>query len=730
MHPTTRRRHAALSSTTVTLVALLHLGACASGPSGAGDGPAGTDDTTSMTTPPDAEKRPKVLRIHDHERVDDYYWMNQRDAPEVLAYLEAENRYAAGVLERTEETQEVLYQEFVARLDGDDDSVPVVQGPYAYFTRTREGMDYPIHCRIPSAAFAAEGMDALGTDVVEVLFDVNKLSRGHGFYAIGTRQPSPDHRRIAYAVDTVGRRKYDIEIKNLDVGDIARGISNTTGNVVWDGAGTSILYVKREPKTLRAYQVWRHVLDTPVSTDQLVYEESDPEFSCYVTKSRSEAYLMIVSRQTMASEVRICDAMDPAGEWTVVAPRERGHEYGVVHAGDRFLIRTNRGGMNFCLMSAPEDEPTRWEPLLPHRDDRFLQGVEAFAGHYVTTERGEGLVHLVVHSMDGGEPVEIAFDDPVYDVGTSGNGEFDARGVRYVYSSLTTPPSTFQYDFESGTSELIKRRDIGDDFDPANYVARRMFAEAEDGAMVPVSLVMRRDREPGAGPCLLYGYGSYGSSMDAGFNASVVSLLDRGFAYAIAHVRGGQELGRAWYEAGKLSHKKNTFTDFIACAEHLIAEGVTAEDRLFALGGSAGGLLIGAVANMRPDLWHGLVAAVPFVDVVTTMLDDTIPLTTSEYDEWGNPNERDAYFWMLEYSPYDQVEDREYPHMLVTTGYHDSQVQYFEPAKWVAKLRDHWQGDSLLVFDCEMEAGHGGVSGRFSRYRKTAEMYAFMLSVL
>jgi len=705
-------------------LALLATAACQSpGPDGSPDGSPDDMPDSRSASPPDCDVRPLELEAHGDVRVDNYYWLNNPEDPDVLAYLRAENAYTEAQMAHTEGLQEELFQEFRTRLQETDETVPVVRGPYAYFTRTFEGKPYPVHCRQATSNPNAPA---------EVLFDVNALSKGHGYYRIGTREPSPDHTSIAYAVDKRGRRIYDIEIKNLKRGDIERGIQGTSGNLAWAEDGQTIFYVKRDPITLRACQVWKHRLGTSQPLDELVYEETDEEYSCYVTKSRSKKFLFIVSDQTLTSEVRVLDAMKPNDPWKVVLPRERGHEYSVDHGGDRFFIRTNRGAENFRLVTAPTTAPSEWSEKIPHRFDTLLEDVDVFEGHFVTRERRGGLVHLVVRPMEGAdsfEPFEIEFDDPSYEARLSDNPSFSTQKVRYAYSSLTTPDSVLELDVASRQTERLKQTAVGGGFDRANYVSERIFAEAKDGTSVPISLVRRRDAEK-PGPLLLYGYGSYGSSQDASFSGNVVSLLDRGFTYAIAHVRGGQELGRMWYENGKLKKKMNTFTDFIACGEHLVQAGYTTSGEMFAMGGSAGGLLMGAVINLRPELFHGVMAAVPFVDVVTTMLDDSIPLTTFEYDEWGNPNREEDYRYMLSYSPYDQVAAKEYPHLLVTTGLHDSQVQYFEPAKWVAKLRAMKTGDQSLFFDCEMEAGHGGVSGRYDRLRKTAQSFAFFISLL
>ncbi|QDV06360.1 Protease 2 [Planctomycetes bacterium Poly30] len=740
-------------STPRLALALLLLGcagtwACASGsrsPGTPSDGPSVASDSFAREAArgranpepvglaPVARKQPKELSAHGDTRIDDYYWMRERANPEVLAYLAEENAYAEGNLSRFADVQEDLFREFVGRIQETDVTVPVTSGPFEYYARTFAGKPYPVYCRRPASA-AVDSIEAPApgeiSDAETVLFDVNAMARGSEFFRLGAQVPSEDHAHIAYALDRVGRRIFDVEIKNIERGDIARGITGTSGSMEWSAEGAYLFYVKRDPVTLRAFQVWRHRMNTPAALDELVYEEADETFSCEVTKSRSNEYLMIVSQQTLSTEVRMLRADDPLGAWQVLIPRERGHEYSVEPVRERLYIRTNRDAENFKLVIAPLGAPDQWTTVLRHRSETLFMGFEVFSDHLVATERRGGLVHLVVHptTMDSGfRSFEIPFEDPAYTVRLTGNEAFDTRRIRYEYSSLRTPPRTIEFDLDQEAPVVLKEAQIGGGFDADEYEAQRIFAEAEDGAQIPLSIVYRKDRGESPGPLLLYGYGSYGNSLDATFRPNVISLLDRGFAYAIAHVRGGQELGRAWYEFGKLEHKRNTFTDFIACAEHLVAEGLTDPGQLYAQGGSAGGLLIGAVANMRPDLFHGLIADVPFVDVVTTMLDETIPLTTFEYDEWGNPNEKLAYRTMLEYSPYDQVSRQPYPNMLVTTGFHDSQVQYWEPAKWVAKLRATMTGDSLLLFDCEMEAGHGGVSGRYDRLRKAARSYGFLV---
>jgi oligopeptidase B len=666
---------------------------------------------------PLAEVVPTHLETHGHVRTDDYYWMRQRDDPRVIAYLEAENAYVRAMLAPTEGLQAELYAEMVGRVKQDDSTVPVQRGDYGYYTRFEDGRPYPLHCR------ERDGHE-------QVLLDLNALSAGHGYYAIASRAPSPDHGRLAYAVDTVGRRIYTIEVKDLATGAVSDRLPGASSNVVWAEDGRHIFYAKRDLETLRTYQIWRHELGTDPARDALVFEEADEEFSCSVSKTRSRRFLEIRSRQTLTSEVRLLEADRPLGEWRVVLPRERGHEYSVEHHGDDLILRTNKNAPNFRVVRAPLTDPTRWTELVSHRPDVLIEDVDAFARQLVITQRRAGLRQLVVLDPAGTGAHEVEFDDPAYSLRLDQNPEFDTTELRFAYSSLRSPPQVIDYDLET-RARTVRKTDEVRGFDKTEYASERRWATASDGTRVPISLVYKHPfTRDGSRPLLLYGYGSYGASMDAGFNPNIVSLLDRGYTYAIAHVRGGQELGRQWYEDGKLLAKRNTFTDFIACGEHLVAEGYTAPERMCAMGGSAGGLLMGAVVNMRPDLFRAVVAAVPFVDVVTTMLDASVPLTTFEWDEWGNPANEEYYAYMLSYSPYDQVRAQGYPHLLVTTGLHDSQVQYWEPAKWVAKLRRMKTDDNLLLFKTEMEAGHGGASGRYERYKNQALTYAFLLHAL
>jgi oligopeptidase B len=675
--------------------------------------------------PPTAEKRPHELELHGDVRVDNYYWLRERTNPEVLAYLEAENAYTSSMMAATEAFQQELFEELKNRIEPDDSTVPALFHGYYYYKRYEGGLEYPIHCRKQGSVEAPE----------EIILDVNQVAEGHDFCSVRGVNVSPDSRLLAWALDTVGRRKYTIYFTDLEAGEVMSNvIPGVTGNLTWANDNRTLFYAKQDPETLRSHQVYRHVLGTDPSEDVLVYEETDPTYSVYVWKTRSEKYILIHSEQTLASEVRYLDADNPQGEFRVIAPRERGVEYSVDHVGNRFIIRTNLEAENFRLMRAPVTRPGRanWRELIPGRDDAFLQGVEVFRDFMVVTERRDGLRHLRIIPWDASEEYEVEFDDPAYVTWVDENHEFYSRVLRYGYSSPNTPKTIYDLDLATRERSLLKQEKIRGGFDSANYTVERPMATARDGVEVPISLVYQTGiKIDGSNPALLYAYGSYGSSMEAWFRPEVVSLLDRGFVFAVAHIRGGQEMGRWWYEDGKLLKKKNTFTDFIDWGHYLVDQGYASPDHLFARGGSAGGLLMGAVSNMAPELFAGIIANVPWVDVVTTMLDDDIPLTTAEFDEWGNPKEREYYDYMLSYSPYDNVEAKNYPAMLVTTALEDSQVQYFEPAKWVAKLRTMKTDNNPLLLKTEMAAaGHGGVSGRFKQYRETALEYAFMLGVL
>ena len=673
--------------------------------------------------PPVARILPRELTKHGHMRVDNYFWLRERENPEVIAYLEAENEYTKAMMAHTEALQEHLFEEIRGRIKQDDSSVPYRDGNYYYYTRFEEGKEYPIYARKRGTLDATE----------EVMLDANLLAEGHGFFSVGSWRVTEDERVLAYAVDTEGRRFYSVRFKDLETGELLSDqIDSITPNLAWANDNRTLFYAKQDAATLRSFQIYRHVLGTQSQEDVLVYEESDTEFGSYVYKTKSERYLMIGCYQTLSSEFHYLDAADPLGQFRVVLPREPEHEYSVDHFGDDFYFVTNDNARNFRLVRAPVTSPgrDRWEEVLPHREDVLLQGIEIFRDYMVVNERKDGLTQLRIKRWDGSDDHYLEFGEPAYAAYVQVNRDIESGVLRYGYTSMTTPNSVFDYDMETREKTLLKQDEVLGDFSSDNYVTERHNAIARDGVRVPVSIVYRAGTDlDGSSPLLLYGYGSYGASMDATFNAPRLSLLDRGVVYAIAHVRGGQELGRAWYEDGKLFNKKNTFTDFIDVAEFLVEEGYADRERLFAQGASAGGLLMGAVTNMRPDLWRGVLAHVPWVDVVTTMLDESIPLTTSEYDEWGDPNEREYYDYMLSYSPYDQVEAQAYPNILVTTGLHDSQVQYWEPAKWVAKLRALKADDNTLILKTNMEAGHGGVSGRYRRYRDTAFQYAFLLDL-
>ncbi len=671
--------------------------------------------------PPVAEKIPYEITTHGHTRVDNYYWMRDREDPKVIEYIEAENAYTEAMMRHTEELQENLYEEIVERIKEDDETVPYFDNGYYYYVRYEEGKEFPIHCRRKGSMDAEE----------EILLDVNIKAEGHNFYqAVGLRV-SPDNNMLAFGVDTVGRRRYTIHFKDLTTGEILdESIPVTIGSTVWGNDSRTVFYTTRDYNTLRADRIYRHKMGDDPDDRELIYFEEDETFRVGVTRTKSRDYIMIVSSHTLSTEYRYLDADNPGGEFRLFHPRENDMRYSVDHHGGRFYILTNWDAPNYRLMETPVTRTGKnnWRNVIPHREDVLLSSIEIFNDHLAVSERKDGLTQLRVMEWGTSEEHYIRFDEEAYTVRISVNPDINTDVLRFSYTSLTTPSSVYDYNMSTRERELLKQDEVLGDFDPDYYEARRYFATAEDGTQVPISLVYRKGLErDGNNPLLLAGYGSYGSSRDPGFSSVRLSLLDRGFVYAIAHVRGGQEMGYYWYEEGKLLNKKNTFTDFISCAEFLIEENYTNPDLLFAQGGSAGGLLMGAVVNMRPELFRGIIAGVPFVDVVTTMLDETIPLTTFEYDEWGNPNDPEYYEYMLSYSPYDNVVPQDYPAMLVTSGLHDSQVQYWEPTKWVAKLRDLKTDDNPLLLKTNMEAGHGGAAGRYQRYKEIAMQYAFLL---
>jgi len=687
---------------------------------------------SELPTPPDAAKKPHTTDIHGLQLHDDYFWMRLSDeqkeakesdaqTAEVVAYLEAENSYKKEVMAPTDEFQTKIYDEIVGRIKKDDESVPVLDKGYWYYSRYEEGKEYPYSCRKKGSMDAEE----------EVMLDQPAMAEGHTYFAVGGRSVSPDNNLLVYGVDTVSRRQYTLYVKDLRTGEIFEDrIPETTGGATWANDNKTLFYTKKDPVTLRSFQIYKHVLGTDVSEDVLVFEEKDETFSCGVGKTKSEAFLVIGTSTTVSTEWHYLDASTPDGEWKVIQPRERDLEYSVSHYGDHFYIVTNRDAKNFKLVKTPVNATTygNWEDVLPHRDDVLLEGIEIFNDWLVVQERQEGLNKIRIKRWDGTSDEYIPFNDPAYTAYVGANPDFNAGRLRYSYTSLTTPNSVLEYDFDTSEITTLKQQEVlGGTFDPANYVSERMMVEARDGVKVPVSIVYRKGVErTGDNPFLLYAYGSYGASMDAYFSVARLSLLDRGFVYAIAHIRGGSEMGRHWYEDGKLFNKMNTFTDFIDCGKAMVAEGFTSPDHLYAMGGSAGGLLMGAVMNLEPGLFNGVIAGVPFVDVINTMLDESIPLTTFEFDEWGNPKNKEYFDYMMTYSPYDNVAAKAYPHVLITTGYWDSQVQYWEPAKWIAKLRDFKTDDNLLIMDCNMETGHGGASGRFERIKEVALEYAFM----
>jgi len=673
--------------------------------------------------PPKAEKIPKELTLHGDTRIDPYYWLNERDNPKVIEHLKAENAYKDAVMKHTEGLQDKLYNEILGRIKKTDMSVPYLDNGYFYYSRFEEGDDYPVHARKKGTLEAEE----------EVMLDVQEMSKGHSFYSVAGLSVSQNNDYLAYGVDTVSRRKYTIQIKNLSTGEtLEDAIPNTTGRAVWANDNKTLFYTKKDD-TLRAFKIFRHVMGTDASQDVEIFHEKDNTFSTTIYKTKSDRFLIIACYQTLSAEMRYLDANNPTGEFKIFQEREKDHEYSISHYQDRFYIVTNWNAKNFRLMETAIDqtEKSNWKEVIPHRSEVLLNDIDIFKDYLVLSERKDGLRQIRVMSQTDDRDYYIDFEDKAYVAYPTSNLEFDSEVLRFSYSSLTTPRSVYDYNMKTGERALLKREEVLGEFDPNDYQSERFMVAARDGAKVPVSLVYRKGMAmDGNNPLLLYGYGSYGSSMDPSFSSVNLSLLDRGFIYAIAHIRGGSEMGRDWYEDGKLLKKKNTFTDFIDCADYLIQEGYTNSDRLFAMGGSAGGLLMGAVLNMRPDLWKGVIANVAFVDVVTTMLDESIPLTTGEFDEWGNPKDKTYYEYMLSYSPYDNVTEQDYPAILATTGLHDSQVQYFEPTKWVAKLRDLKTDDNLLVLDVDMESGHGGASGRFKRFKRTALEYAFMLDLL
>ena len=692
-----------------------------------------TATSSPLDAAPVAAKKPHPVTSPNGTREDEYYWLrdDKRENPEMLAYVKAENDYADAKLAHIKPLETKVYNEIVGRLQQDDSTVPYLMNGYWYFRRFETGKEYPVYARRKGTKDAPE----------EVLLNGNEMSKGHDFFEIGDIAVSPDSRMLAWAEDTVGRRQYVIRVMEIASRKIHPiSLANVENNVVWAGDNKTFLYIEKDPETLLGYKVRKHSVDsanhTDVAADPLVWEQTDTSFYTSLGKTKDDQYLLIGTQSTVSSEVWLAEARDPRLAFKVFLPRERDHEYQVEHANDRWIVRTNWKAKNFRIVEVkPGDEARRekWIDLVPHRDDAFVDTFDVAKNFMTVEEHSGGLRKVRVRpwlreGVAGGKDVMIEADEPSYTMALDVNREFDSDRVRYTYTSMVTPRTTYDYDVKTGKRELLKRDPVLGGYDPANYATEFAWATARDGTKVPVSIVYRKTTpRDGTAPLLQVGYGSYGSTYDPEFSYLPPSLLDRGFVVAIAHVRGGQEMGRAWYENGKLLNKKNTFTDFIDVTRWLVANKYADPKRVFAIGRSAGGLLMGAIANMAPNDYRGLVAGVPFVDTVTTMLDESIPLTTNEFDEWGNPKEKRFYDYMLSYSPYDNIGKHDYPAMFVHSGLWDSQVQYFEPTKYVARLRARRTGDSLVVLRTNMEAGHGGKSGRYEHYREYAEQYAFIL---
>ena len=679
---------------------------------------------THMThTPPDANPKDKELSIHGDTRLDPYYWLNDREDPEVIQYLEDENSYTRAVLKSTEKMQKQLFEEMKGRIKEDDSSVPYFLNDYWYIRRYEKGKDYPIFTRKHKTLDAAE----------EILLDVNELAKDLSYCQVSGLSVSPDNTKLTYGIDTLSRRIYTIKVKDLISGETLKDeIHGVSSYAAWAADSETFFYTLKDKETLRTDKIFRHKIGDTQADDAMVFEEKDETFYAFVYPSKSREYIMIGSISTLTSEYRYLPSDKPTGKFKTIQKRQRGLEYNVAHFEDMFYISTNAdNSTNFKLVKVPVASPNKknWTDVLPHRDDVLLEGVELFRDFMVVSERIDGLLQLRVVKWDGSEDYYMDFESETYSASLGTNVDFDAQTFRYNFTSLTTPSSVIDFNTVTKTKEVKKEQEVlGGTFDKSNYVAERLWATADDGTKIPISLVRHIDTAlTSKTPLLQYGYGSYGNTIDPYFSSVRLSLLDRGFVFAIAHVRGGEYLGRTWYESGRQLTKKNTFTDFIACSKFLIDASYTSTGHLYAMGGSAGGLLMGAIMNMAPELYKGVVAAVPFVDVLTTMLDDSIPLTTGEYDEWGNPNDETYYRYIKSYSPYDNVKPLAYPNTLVTTGLHDSQVQYWEPAKWVAKLRDVQQGDNLILLHTNMDAGHGGASGRFEALKEVAMEYAFLL---
>ncbi|MFN3968470.1 S9 family peptidase [Flavobacterium sp.] len=679
----------------------------------------------TILLPPKATIIPHQLEKHGHVRTDDYYWLNQREKAEVIDYLNQENEYYQQSTAHTKDFQKDLFEEMKARIKEDDESVPYFYNGYYYITRFEKGKDYPIHSRKKGSLEAQE----------EILFDCNEMAKGFTYFNLAGLSISEDNVWASFGTDTVSRRQYTIQIKNLQTGEILPvKIENTTGGATWASDNKTLFYTRKDDQTLRSDKIYKHKIGTTSDKDKLVYFEKDETFDVSVYKSKSKKYIIINSNSTLTTEYRTVLSATPDAKFTIFQKRTRGLEYSMSHFGDHFYIVTNKDkATNFKLMKTPENATTKenWVDVIAHREDVLLEDIDIFKDYLVVAERANGLNQIRIMPWSGKGEYYLPFDSETYTAYTTTNLDFDTEILRYSFQSLAVPSSVFDFNMKTKTKTLLKEHEVlGGQFDKNNYTEERLWATAKDGTKVPISMVYRKGiKKDGNNPTLLYAYGSYGATMDCYFSSVRLTLLDRGFIFAIAHIRGGEDLGRQWYEDGKLLKKKNTFTDFIDCSQFLIDNKYTSPQHLYAEGGSAGGLLMGAVVNMAPSLYHGVIAQVPFVDVVTTMLDDTIPLTTGEYDEWGNPNVKKYYNYMLSYSPYDNVVAQDYPNMYVSTGLHDSQVQYWEPAKWVAKLRILKTDNNQLYLDTNMEAGHGGASGRFEAIKEIAKEYSFLLDL-
>lgn len=675
--------------------------------------------------PPFAKIIPTALEKFNDIRIDNYFWLNDRENPEVIDYLNKENQYYQEMTAHTNNLQKELFEEMKSRIKEDDQSVPYLYNGYYYITRFEKGSDYPIYSRKKGSLSANE----------EILFNCNELAKGHKYFKLGGLSVSSDNKYIAFSVDTVGRRIYTVQIKNLTTGELfSDKIENTTGDSTWANDNSTLFYTRQDEQTLRSDKVFKHKLNSDSADDTLVYFEKDDTFSVEVTKEKSKKYIVISSSSTMTTEFRTLPADQPDGEFKVFQKRVRGLEYDIAHFGDHFYVLTNKDdATNFKLMKTPEFATAKenWVDLIPHREEVLIEDIDIFSDFLVVTERFNGLNTIRIMPWSGEGEYYLPFESETYTAYTSTNVDFETDILRYGYQSLATPASIIDFNMKTMEKQIMKEQEVlGGKFDKNNYTEERVWASAQDGTKVPISMVYRKELvKDGNNPLLQYAYGSYGYSMDATFSSTRLSLLDRGFIFAIAHIRGGEDLGRQWYEDGKLLNKKNTFTDFIDCTNYLIAEKYTSPAHLYAEGGSAGGLLMGVIANNAPELYNGIIAQVPFVDVVTTMLDDTIPLTTGEYDEWGNPNIKKYYNYIKSYSPYDNVKCQDYPSIYVSTGLHDSQVQYWEPAKWVAKLRVFKTDNNAIYLDTNMNAGHGGASGRFEALKELAKEFSFLLDL-